>query len=35
MRQQVSYRESDNFSSGSEVVVAQTDLCQSGYDGLL
>ncbi len=28
--QQVAYRESDNFSGGSEVVVAQTDLCCLG-----
>ena len=28
--QQSAYRESDNFSSGAEVVVAQTDLCRLG-----
>jgi len=28
--QQSSYRESDNFSSGCEIVVAQTDLCALG-----
>ncbi len=28
--QQSSYRESDNFSSGSDIVVAQTDLCTLG-----
>ena len=28
--QQSSYRESDNFSAGSEIVVAQTDLCTLG-----